>query len=80
MGYGHMQTGYIIIHYNLAQYSKKPSATHFEVVKYLYRNWNATKDEGIYSWRKELRNDQPDRRDPKLRKDNNYDEKSIETR
>ena len=64
----------------LAQYSTKPSAIHFEAVKDLYRYLNATKDEGIYFWRKELRDDLPDGPIPKLRKDNNYDEKSIATR
>ena len=64
----------------LAQYSTKPSAIHFEAVKEIYRYLNATKDEGIYFWRKEPRNDLPSGPIPKLRKDNNYDEKSIVTR
>jgi len=64
----------------LAQHSTKPSAIHFEAVKDLYRYLNPTKDEGKYFWRKELRDDLPDGPIPKLRKDNNYDEKSIATR
>ena len=40
---------------------------------------NATKDEGIYFWRKELGDDLPDVPIPKLRKDNNYDGKSVPT-
>ena len=64
----------------LAQYSTKPSAIHFEAVKDLYRYLNATKEEGIYFWRKELQDDLPDGAIPELRKDNNYNEKSVATR
>ena len=63
----------------LAQYSTKPSSIHFEAVKEIFRYLNKTKDEGIYFWRKEPRNDLPSEPIPKLRKNNNYDEKSIVT-
>ena len=61
----------------LAQYSTKPSVIHFEAVKNIFRYLNATIDEGIYFWRKNPRNDLPIGPVPKLRKDNNYDEKSV---
>ena len=61
----------------LAQYSTKPSTIHFEAVKDIFRFLNATKDEGIYFWRKTPRDDLPLGPIPQLRKDNNYDEKSI---
>ena len=61
----------------LAQYSTKPSTIHFEAVKDIFRFLNATKDEGIYFWRKTPRDDLPLGPIPQLRKDNNYDENSI---
>jgi len=64
----------------LAQYSTKPSAIHFEAVKNIFRYLNATIEEGIYFWRMNPRNDLPIGSVPTLRKDNNYDEKSVAER
>ena len=64
----------------LAQYSTKPAKIHFQAVQEIFRYLNATIDEGIYFWRKQPRNDLPCGPTPKLRKDNNYDEKSIAER
>ena len=64
----------------LSQYSTRPTAIHFEAVKNIYRYLNATKDEGIYFWRKTHRNDLPPGNIPICKTDDNYAESDIHER
>lgn len=64
----------------LSQYSTRPTAIHFEAVKNIYRYLNATKDEGIYFWRKQNRNDLPPGTIPICKSDDNYAESEIHER
>ena len=64
----------------LSQYSTRPTRIHFEAVKDIYRYLNATKDDGIYFWRKSPRNDLPFHPPPDLKTDGNYTENDIHER
>ena len=64
----------------LSQYSAAPAKIHFDAVKDIYRYLKATKDEGIYFWRKEPRMDLPIGKAPVCKHDSNYDERSVPTR
>jgi hypothetical protein len=64
----------------LSQYSTKANILHYDAIKQIYRYLIATKDDGIYFWRKQARNDLPEHPLPKLKIDSNYDENSIQER
>ena len=64
----------------LAQYSTRPARIHFEAIKNIYRYLNATKDEGIYFWRKMPRTDMPDDQLPICKTDSNYKEDEVHER
>ena len=64
----------------LSQYSTRPTDLHFEAVKNIYRYLNATKDDGIYFWRKSNRNDLPPGLIPICKEDLNYNESEIHER
>jgi hypothetical protein len=64
----------------LSQYSIRPNRIHFEAVKMIYRYLHATKDEGIYYWRKNPRLDLPPSPIPELKRDTNYNEDDIHER
>ncbi len=64
----------------LSQYSTRPTRLHFDAVKDVYRYLNATKDDGIYFWRKQPCNDLPFHPPPDLKTDNNYSEAEIHER
>ena len=64
----------------LSQYSTRPTIVHFEAVKEVFRYLNATKEDGIYFWRKQPRNDLPYHPPPELKTDNNYTEQEIHER
>ena len=64
----------------LSQYSIRPNRIHFEAVKLIYRYLHATKDEGIYYWRKTPRLDLPPGNIPHLKRDANYKEDDIHER
>ena len=44
----------------LSQYSSNPAAEHYESVKHILRYIKATKHDGIYFWRRNVRDDLPD--------------------
>ena len=64
----------------LSQYSTRPTEIHFEAVKNIYRYLNATKDDGIYFWRKTPRDDLPPGIIPICKEDSNYKEDEIHER
>ena len=64
----------------LSQYSTKPRQIHFEAVKQVMRYLNATKDDGLYFWRKNPRMDLPFHPCPEIKTDNNYSEHEIHER
>ena len=64
----------------LSQYSAAPAKIHYDAVKEIYKYLKATKDDGIYFWRKEPREDLPIGPAPICRHDSNYDDKLISTR
>ena len=61
----------------LSQYSACPSKIHFDAVKDIYRYLRATKEDGIYYWRKEPQMDLPLGPQPLTKNDNNYDESNV---
>jgi deoxyuridine 5'-triphosphate nucleotidohydrolase len=64
----------------LSQYSTRPNRIHFEALKRVYKYLNATKDEGIYFWRKSPRLDLPVGPLPDIKRDENYAEDEIHER
>jgi hypothetical protein len=64
----------------LSQYSTRPCRIHFEAIKNIFRYLNATKDDGIYFWRKQPRPDLTFVAPPECKNDNNYDENEIQER
>ena len=64
----------------LSQYSTKAARVHFEAVKDVYRYLKATKEDGIYYWRKTPRCDLNERPQPTCKEDKQYNEYSIQTR
>ena len=69
----------LIAFMKLAQYSTKPQQIHFEAIKQVYRYLQATKEEGIYFWRKQPQLNLPEHPLPTTKQDTNYDEYNIET-
>ena len=61
----------------LSQYSTRPTRVHFDAVKMIYRYLWATKDEGMYFWRKTPRKDLPAHQLPQTKTDGNYDSNDI---
>ena len=64
----------------LSQYSASPALCHFEAVKDIFRFLKATKDDGIYYWRRQPRLDLPKKDIPQCKSDDNYDEQSVPER
>lgn len=58
----------------LSQYCTKPACIHFEALKRLHQYLKATKDHGIFYWRKQPCNDLPKGNIPTLVHSNNYTE------
>ena len=64
----------------LSQYSAAPALCHFAAVKDIFRYLQATKDDGIYYWRREPRLDLPKKPLPSCKSDDNYDELAVPER
>ena len=63
----------------LSHYSAAPPEIHYEAFKDIYRYLQATKNDGIYYWRKEPRMDLPLGTAPICCHNGNYDETAITT-
>ena len=61
----------------LSQYSTRPTRLHFDALRNIYRYLYATKDEGLYYWRKKPRMDLPYKPPPECKNDGNYEESEI---
>ena len=64
----------------LSQYTTAPAKIHYDAVIHLYKYLTHTKDEGIYYWREEPREDLPEGELPTLKRDGNYNEMEKITR
>ena len=64
----------------LSQYSTAPARVHFDALQDIFPYLKATKDDGIYFWRKTPRDDLPIGPKPECKQDANYNETEVPTR